>query len=156
MTITIKETSHCPLSSTNASSVPALASVHLQTRKSVRRYIIIHMFHLTFNTQSHTAPPPQSAFAYWYQIMTRAAGHLSLFTCRTEASLVSLAYTLQMNGFLLPPRPPTPLHLGPSEDPHFLLRPFWVFVDRETDFGWFSFLRSLKSERSPVLPAQPR
>lgn len=63
----------------------------LQTRESVRQHIIIHMFHLTFNMQSHTVPQPASA--YWYQIITRMARHLSLFTCPVEASLAVLAYT---------------------------------------------------------------
>lgn len=151
MTITIKETSHCPLSSTNASSVPALASVHLQTRKSVRRYIIIHMFHLTFNTQSHTAPPPVSVCILVPDY--DKSGRAFVLVYVPHWSILGLA-CLHTPDEWLPPAPP--LHLGPSEDPHFLLRPFWVFVDRETDFGWFSFLRSLKSERSPVLPAQPR
>lgn len=156
MTITIKETSHCPLSSTNASSVPALASVHLQTRKSVRRYIIIHMFHLTFNTQSHTAPPPSQRLHIGTRLWQERPGICPCLRAALKHPWSRLPTHSRWMASSCPPVPRPPLHLGPSEDPHFLLRPFWVFVDRETDFGWFSFLRSLKSERSPVLPAQPR
>lgn len=54
-----------PLTFANVSGPP-------KTRESVRQHIIIHMFHLTFNMQSH--PVPQPASAYWYRIITSENG----------------------------------------------------------------------------------
>ncbi|CAF90756.1 unnamed protein product [Tetraodon nigroviridis] len=50
--------------------------LNLQTGESVSHPIIIHMFHLTFNMQSHTVPQPESA--YRCHIITRTARYFVL------------------------------------------------------------------------------